>query len=154
MKNATKWLIPLFCLLITFSCKKSSTTDPVVPPVTVPDTTKPVISLVDPATGKTIILGTALHLQMDLSDNVELKSYKVVISKSLKGVTTSDWAFSQTWQIPSGKKTLAVNHNEIAVPTTFTGGNGVTTGNYDMLITCTDTAGNEATTTVVMALSK
>jgi hypothetical protein len=109
---------------------------------------------VDPATGKTIILGTALHLQMDLSDNVELKSYKVVISKSLKGVTTSDWAFSQTWQIPTGKKTLAVNHNEIAVPTTFTGGNGVTTGNYDMLITCTDTAGNEATTNVVVALTK
>jgi hypothetical protein len=154
MKNTLKWLIPLFLLLIAFSCKKSSTTDPVVPPVVVPDTTKPVINMVDPITGKTIVLGTALHLQMDLSDNIELKSYKVVISKSLKGVTTSDWAFSQTWQIPSGKKTLAVNHNEILVPTTFTGGNSVTTGNYDMLITCTDTAGNESTTSVVVALSK
>ncbi|MEI7831120.1 MAG: DUF4625 domain-containing protein [Prolixibacteraceae bacterium] len=154
MKIAVKWMIPFLILLIVVSCKKGgSTPDPVVPPVIVPDTTKPVISLVDPTPSKTIVLGTALHLQMDLSDNVELKSYKVVISKSLKGVTTSDWAYSNTWTIAAGKKTFAVNHNEILVPTTYTG-NSVTTGNYDMLITCTDLAGNEATTTVIVALSK
>lgn len=155
MKSSLKLVISLLALLTIVSCKKSGSTDPIlVPPVIVPDTTKPVINLVDPTTGKTIVLGTALHLQMDLSDNVELKSYKVAITKSLKGVTTSDWAYSNTWIIPSGKKSLAVNHNEILVPATFTGGNPVTTGNYDIVVTCADLAGNEATVNVVIAITK
>lgn len=151
MKIVLKWIMPILLLLFVVSCKKGGTTD--VPPVVVPDTTKPTISMVDPTPSKIITLGTAMHLQMDLSDNVELKSYKVAITKSLKGVTTSDWAYANTWTIPAGKKTLAVNHNEILVPLTYTG-NQVTLGNYDVLITCTDLAGNEATTTVVIVLSK
>jgi hypothetical protein len=150
MKIVLKLIMPVVLLLFVVSCKKSGTTD--VPPV-VPDTTKPTINLVDPTPSKIITLSTAMHLQMDLSDNVELKSYKVAITKSLKGVTTSDWAYANTWTIPAGKKSLAVNHNEILVPLTYTG-NQVTLGNYDVLITCTDLAGNEATTTVVIVLSK
>ena len=151
MKIALKWIMPVLLLLFVVSCKKGGTTD--VPPVVVPDTTKPTISMVDPTPSKIITLGTAIHLQMDLSDNVELKSYKVAISKSLKGVTTSDWAYSNTWTIPAGKKTLAVNHNEILVPLTYTG-NQVTLGNYDVLITCEDLAGNSATTSIVVVFSK
>ena len=151
MKIIPKLILPVLLVLVIFSCKKNSTSDG--PPVVVPDTTKPTISLVDPTASKIITLGTAMHLQMDLSDNVELKSYKVTISKSLKGVTTSDWAYTNTWTIPSGKKTFAVNHNEILVPLTYTG-NQVTLGNYDMLITCTDLAGNEATTSLVVVFSK
>jgi hypothetical protein len=94
-----------------------------------------------------------MHLQMDLSDNVELKSYKVVISKSLKGLETSDWAFSQTWTIPAGKKTFAVNHNEILVPLTVTG-KQTTVGNYDITITCLDTSNNEASKTLTVVLTK
>ncbi|MCK9641177.1 MAG: DUF4625 domain-containing protein [Prolixibacteraceae bacterium] len=151
MKIVLKLILPVLLVLVNVSCKKNSTTDG--SPVVVPDTTKPTISLVDPTASKIITLGTSMHLQMDLSDNVELKSYKVTISKSLKGVTTSDWAYTNTWTIPSGKKTLAVNHNEILVPLTFTG-NQVTLGNYDMLITCTDLAGNEATSSIVVVFSK
>lgn len=150
MKNS-KWLLP-FCLLIfMLSCKKSGTTEN--PPVVTPDTTKPTISLTDPTAGKAYLLGAALHLQIDLADNVELKSYKVVINKSLKGLITSDWAFTQTWLIPAGKKSLAVNHSEITVPLTVTG-NQTTTGNYDLTVTCTDTSGNDATSSLVITLNK
>jgi hypothetical protein len=154
MKNLLKWLIPVIMLAIIVSCKKSSTADSTVtPPKPTPDTTVPVISLTDPTPAKSFVLGTALHLQMDLSDNVELKSYKVTIAKSLKGTTTSDWGFTQTWSIPTGKKTLAVNHNEITIPLTVTG-NQTTPGNYDMTIVCTDTSNNETSKSLVIALTK
>ncbi|MEI7423344.1 MAG: DUF4625 domain-containing protein [Prolixibacteraceae bacterium] len=152
MKNSLKCLVPLMLLVVVFACKKSGTTD--TPPVVVPDTTVPVITLTDPTAGKSVVLGAALHLQMDLSDNVELKSYKVVITKSLKGVSTSDWAYTNTWSIAAGKKTMAVNHNEIVVPLTGAGGNQTTTGNYDVTITCLDTSNNEASKTLSVALTK
>ena len=149
MKNFIKMLVPVLLLIVVVSCKKDSSSQP---PAPVPDKTAPTISVTDPTAGKSIKLGTPLRLQMDLGDNIELKSYKVVIAKSLKGVTTSDWAYSNTWSIAAGKKTLNVNHNEITVPLTVTG-NQTTTGNYDMTITCLDTSGNEATKTVTIALS-
>lgn len=151
MIKKAKWLLPVLLLAILIGCKKGGTTE--VPPVVTPDTTKPTISLTDPVGGKSFVLGAALHLQMDLADNVELKSYKVVITKSLKGLITSDWAFTQTWTIASGKKSLVVNHSEITVPLTVTG-NQTTTGNYDMTVTCTDVAGNEVSTALVIALTK
>jgi len=149
MKICLKWFIPALLLLIGTSCKKNSTPD--TTPVTTPDTTKPTISLVDPTAGMAYVLGTNIHLQMDLSDNVELKSYKVVIAKSTKGLQTSDWAYTNTWVLASGKKTTTVNQSEIAIPLTVTG-NQVTVGNYDMTITCTDTSGNEATTMLLIVL--
>lgn len=151
MKNSIKWLVPFILLIVVVSCKKNSSSEP--PPVPVADKTAPTISLVDPVAGKSFVLGTPLHLQMDLGDNIELKSYKVVITKSLKGLVTSDWAFSNTWIIAAGKKTFNVNHNEITVPLTVTG-NQTTTGNYDLTITCLDTSGNEAAKTLTIALSK
>jgi hypothetical protein len=152
MKNSFKWLIPVLLIFAVYSCKKSGTTDT---PVVVPDTTVPLITLTDPTPGKSFVLGTALHLQMDLSDNVGLKTYKVVISKSLKGVGTSDWAYnSMEISIPAGKKTFAVNHSDIVVPLTGAGGNQTTTGNYDMTITCLDTSNNESSKSLTIALTK
>lgn len=139
------------CILVIIlsSCSKSgSSSEP--PP---PDTTKPTINLIDPTSNIVFLLGSPIHLQMNLSDNAELKSYKVAITKSLKGIQTSDWAFSQTWQITAGKKTFTVNQSEIIVPVTVTG-NQTTTGNYDITITCTDTSGNEATTTITIVINK
>jgi len=150
MKKYFNWLSLSIVILSIYSCSKGDSSSD---PVPVADTTKPVISLIDPITNKNFILGSPLHLQMDLSNNVELKSYKVVITKSLKGVVTSDWAFSQTWTIAAGKKTFTVNHSEITVPLSVTG-NQTTTGNYDLTVTCTDTAGNESTTTITIILSK
>lgn len=150
MKNSIKWLVPVILLIVVLSCKKNSSTDP---PAPVADKILPTISIVDPVAGKSIVLGTPLHLQIDLADNIELKSYKVVIAKSLKGIVTSDWVYSNTWTIAAGKKSLNVNHNEIAVPLTVTG-NQTTTGNYDLTITCLDTSGNEATKTLTITLTK
>jgi len=151
MKRKLRLLIPLMLLIISLSCKKNSTTEP---PAPTPDTTVPTIVLTDPTPGKALVLGTALHLQMDLSDNVELKSYKVTISKSLKGLVTSDWAYSSgTIIISAGKKTISVNNNDITVPLTVTG-NQTTTGNYDMVITCLDTSNNETSKTLTIVLTK
>ncbi len=148
MKNFIKLFFPIILLIIGVSCKKNSSSEPPAPAA---DKTVPTISLVDPVAGKIFGLGTSLHLQMDLSDNIELKSYKVVIAKSLKGIVTSDWAFSNTWTIAAGKKSLNVSHNEITVPLTVTG-NQTTTGNYDLTITCLDTSGNEASQTLAIVL--
>ena len=148
MKNPVKYIVPVMLLLAFASCKKSGGTD-----TPAPDTTVPIISLIDPTPRKSYVLGTAMHLQMDLSDNVELKSYKVVIAKSLKGLVTSDWAYSNTWTIPSGKKTVAVNHSEIIVPLTVTG-NQTTTGNYDVTISCFDTSNNESDKNFTITLTK
>jgi len=149
MKNLIKMLVPVLLLIVVLSCKKNSSSEP---PAPVADKTAPTISISDPTAGKSFALGTPLHLQMDLGDNIGLKSYKVVIAKSLKGLVTSDWAYSNTWSIAAGKKTLNVNHSEITVPLTVTG-NQTTTGNYDLTITCLDTSGNEATKTLTIALS-
>jgi hypothetical protein len=151
MRRKLRLLIPLMLLMISLSCKKNSTTEP---PAPTPDTTVPTIVLTDPTPGKALVLGTALHLQMDLSDNVELKSYKLTIAKSLKGLVTSDWAYSSgTIIITAGKKTLAVNNSDIIIPLTVTG-NQTTTGNYDMVITCLDTSNNEASKTLTIVLTK
>ena len=128
-------------MLQVFACKKVETT--------LPDNTKPVISLIDPANNEVILLGTSLALEMELSDNKELKSYKVDIHKSLKNVDTSDWTYLNTWTITAGKTIFKVKHSEILVPNTFTG-KSVTTGNYEMVITCTDASGNEATTMITI----
>ncbi|MEI6275901.1 MAG: DUF4625 domain-containing protein [Prolixibacteraceae bacterium] len=149
MKKFYIWCIPAILLVVSVSCKKSTTETP----VPIPDKTLPTISLVDPASGKSFVLGTPLHLQMDLSDNVELKSYKVTIAKSLKGTQTSDWGFSQTWIVPAGKKTFAVNHSEIIVPATITG-NPTTIGNYDFSVTCWDSSDNQTSATLTVALTK
>ncbi len=150
MKTYLKWLCFLILIASVSSCSKGGSSSEPIPAA---DTTKPVINIANPTSNKNFTLGLPLHLQMDLSDNVELKSYKVIITKSLKGVVTSDWAFSQTWPIAAGKKTFTVNQSEITVPLTVTG-NQTTTGNYDLTVTCTDMSGNESTTTITIIINK
>ncbi len=149
MKILRLCFIIIILSLLLFSCKKGSNG----PEPVVQDTSKPMISLTDPINNKTAIIGSALHLQMELRDNVELKSYKVVITKSLKGVATSDWTFSQTWPITAGKKTYTVIQNEITIPLTVTG-NQTTTGNYDLSISCLDTSGNESLISINIIVNK
>ena len=95
MRNLSRWSLTVALFLVIVACKKSSSETP----APTKDTTVPTISLVDPTAGKSYVLGSPLHLQMDLTDNVELKSYKVTIAKSSKGLQTTDWGFSQTWII-------------------------------------------------------
>lgn len=148
MKKLLDQICILVFILTASSCSKDNGSEGPLA-----DTTKPVISLVDPTNSKIFTLGSSIHLQADLNDNDELKSYKIVIGKSMKGLQTSDWAFSQTWPITPGKKAFNINHNEIIVPLTITG-NQTTTGDYYLTITCLDVTGNEGAATLSITLTK
>lgn len=130
------------------ACNKDSNK---IIPILASDTTKPSINLIDPVSNKVFLQGTTLALEMDLSDNKELKSYKVDIHKSLKNVDTADWSYINTWQIAAGKTSFKVKHSEIFIPTTFTG-KPVTAGNYEMVVTCSDISGNETMVLITISL--
>ena len=50
------------------------------------DTTKPVIELHEPAEGQALLIGSeeGVHFEMDLSDDVMLKSYKIDIHNNFE----------------------------------------------------------------------
>ena len=109
------------------------------------DTVKPVINLIAPADGSTLKIGDAhgVHFDMELSDNVMLKSYKVNIHSNFDGHThskasgkTVDFTFNKSWDV-TGKNTN-VHHHEIVIP------ENATPGNYHLMVYCTDAAGNES----------
>ena len=151
MRRSFRWILQILLLILSISCSKSTTTD--TPPVTTTDTTVPTVSVVDPVPGFTYVLGKPLHLQMNLADNAELKTYRIRVTKNLKGVQTSDWAFDQNWTLPVSSKAVAVNHNEITIPLTV-GGNQTTVGNYDFTAYCIDKSGNESSVTFTITLAK
>ena len=107
------------------------------------DTTKPVISLEEPADGENLLIGDEVHFEMDLSDDVMLKSYKVDIHNNFdnhghkRAAATTDFTFQKSWDI-SGQKNIHIHHHEIVIP------EDATPGNYHMVVYCTDEAGNEA----------
>lgn len=111
------------------------------------DTTPPVINLIEPAEGDTLKIGNTngVHLEMELSDNEMLSSYKVDIhndfdghthSKSLKADETTVFSFQKSWDV-SGKRNTTIHHHEIVIPA------NATPGNYHLMVYCTDAAGNE-----------
>lgn len=113
------------------------------------DTTRPVIEIFEPANGDTLFIGYGVHLEMDLSDNESLKSYKIDIHDDFDGhdhgkKSTADgaWSFSRSWDI-SGLKNTRIHHHEIEVPTTVNGV-PIEKGNYHFTVYCTDEAGNES----------
>ena len=89
------------------------------------DTTKPVIELHEPEEGQELKIGgeNGVHFEMELSDEVMLKSYMIEINRS--------------YDI-SGKKTAHIHHHDIVIPV------NATPGDYHLMVYCTDAAGNEA----------
>lgn len=112
------------------------------------DTTKPEIVLNEPADGDTLFIGYDTHLEMDLSDNVKLKSYKVDIHNNFdnhshtKSDVAGAWTFTKSWDV-SGLKNTHIHHHEIEVPDSV-GGVPIAAGNYHFMLYCTDEAGNES----------
>ncbi|NJK94244.1 MAG: DUF4625 domain-containing protein [Bacteroidetes bacterium] len=113
------------------------------------DTTKPVIELEEPADGDTLFIGYDFHLEMELSDDVQLKSYKVDIHNNFDGHTHTKstavagvWSFTKSWDV-SGSKNAHIHHHEIGVPTTVDGV-PIAKGKYHFTVYCTDAAGNES----------
>ncbi|MDR1370170.1 MAG: DUF4625 domain-containing protein [Dysgonamonadaceae bacterium] len=129
------------CFVTFSSCDKDDDSN---------DTTKPVIDLLEPEEDATLKIGDegGIHFDLELSDDVMLKSYKVDIhsnfdghvhAPSLKATTeaTVDFTFNKSWDIP-GQKNADIHHHEIKIPA------NATPGDYHLMVYCTDAAGNEA----------
>ena len=109
------------------------------------DTVKPVINLIEPEEGTALRIGDdhGVHFDMELSDDVMLKSYKVDIHSNFNGHahlksthSTVDFTFNKSWEV-SGKNTT-IHHHEIKIPS------NATPGNYHLMVFCTDAVGNES----------
>ncbi|MDR1581918.1 MAG: DUF4625 domain-containing protein [Prevotellaceae bacterium] len=146
----------IICLTAIFSlafiaCKEDDDTDKPDP-----DTTKPVIELIEPAEDDTLQIGGehGVHFEAEFSDNEMLASYKVDIHPNFdnhghattKSATeTVDFEFEHTWTITGKNK--AVHHHEIKIP------EDATPGHYHLMVYCLDAAGNESHIAVNIELS-
>src|SRR5574344_1164078 len=86
------------------------------------DVSKPVINLIEPEDGHALKIGAAVHFEMELSDDTELRSYKVDIHNNFDGHNhtkavseTVDFTYSKSWDV-SGLKNTLVHHHEIVIP--------------------------------------
>lgn len=141
----TKFYLPIICLLaissfVFISCDKDEDSD----------TTKPLIQLHEPAEGQALQIGNAngMHFEMDLSDDVMLKSYKIDIhsnfdhhphsrSNDAANAETVVFTFNRSYDV-SGQKMAHVHHHDIIIPA------NATPGDYHLMVYCTDAAGNES----------
>lgn len=111
------------------------------------DVTPPVISLVEPEEGAELLIGDehGVHLEMDLSDDVELQSYRINIHSNFdhhehttkaEGETV-DFSFDKVYSDAAGTKNHHVHQHDIVIPA------NATPGDYHLMIYCTDAAKNE-----------
>ncbi|MCD8184148.1 MAG: DUF4625 domain-containing protein [Bacteroides sp.] len=138
----TKLFIPAICLLagLSFlaSCDDNDKTSDVTPPI---------ISLIEPEEGAELLIGSenGVHLEMDLTDDVELKSYRINVHSNFDhhGHTTRAddgtvaSSFDQVYDDAAGKKNHHVHMHDIKIPA------NATPGDYHLMIYCTDAAKNE-----------
>ena len=113
------------------------------------DTTKPVIELSEPEEGQELKIGDehGVHFEMDLSDDVELQSYRINIHSNFDNhdhtpSTKADdgtvaFTFDKVYDDAAGKKNHHVHNHDIKIPA------NATPGNYHLMIYCTDAAKNE-----------
>lgn len=109
------------------------------------DVVKPVINLIEPEDGEVLLTGEEVHFELELSDDVMLGSYKVEIHNNFDGHDHSTrsssertpFSFNRSWDL-SGKKNAHIHHHEIEIP------EDAATGEYHLMVYCTDAAGNES----------
>ena len=110
------------------------------------DTTPPIIHLIAPAEGDTLLIGSKVHFDMELFDNEMLSSYKVEIHNNFDGHTHHrthgneagiPYSFQKVWDV-SGKRNTKIHHHEIEI------WSNAHPGRYHLMIYCSDIAGNEA----------
>ncbi|MDR3137946.1 MAG: DUF4625 domain-containing protein [Tannerellaceae bacterium] len=112
------------------------------------DTQKPIIDLVEPEEGDLLAIGHehGVHLEMKLSDNDALNSYRVQIHNAFDGhphqETRSDdpepFFYDSVFTDIQGKRNTHIHHHAIVIP------EGVAEGNYHLEVRCLDVSGNEA----------
>ena len=129
-------ILSMTLVLTSTSCSKDDE---------ISDTTKPTITITEPENDKEILIGdkNGMHIEMDLSDNVMLKSYKIEIHNNFdhhshtSRSTTTDFTFNKSYDI-SENRNIHIHHHDVMVP------DNTTPGEYHLIIYCTDKAGNEA----------
>jgi len=148
MKTILKYVIISGLLIVTIiGCKKSGQPEPVVP-----DTTDPVISIIQPTAGQSFVPGNTIAFQSNFSDNVKLSSFAIDITKVvasgfiLKNVPTQvDWSYTKaSTSFNPGVKQQTINLTDIIVPLDISG-KPVTKGKYYFKVTCLDAAGRSVT---------
>ncbi|MCC8146177.1 MAG: DUF4625 domain-containing protein [Bacteroidales bacterium] len=112
------------------------------------DTTPPVINLITPAEGAVLTIGSPVELEMEVSDNEGLKSYKINIhnafdghdhDKSLKSQEeTIAFSYDKVWNDIGGLKEAKIQHAEIFITA------NATPGKYHLIVYCTDASKNES----------
>ena len=110
------------------------------------DVTKPVVRLLEPEDGDQLLIGDehGVHFEMELSDDVMLKSYKINIHPNFdhhghnlsKATATEDFNFNRAYDL-SGMRNAQIHHHDIVIPA------NATPGDYHLMVWCTDAAGNQ-----------
>lgn len=111
------------------------------------DVTKPVVRLIEPEDGDQLLIGDehGVHFEMELSDDVLLKSYKINIhpnfdhhghNSSKAAVATEDFNFNRIYDL-TGMRNAQIHHHDIVIPA------NATPGDYHLMVWCTDAAGNQ-----------
>ncbi len=150
MKSSVKHLIGNgLLILILVGCSKGGSN----PPVVVPDTTKPTISISNPTAGQAFVAGDNIPFKATFADNVALQSYAISIDKKvlggmvLKVVPTSvPFSYSKPTTSISGKSQEIIL-NGITIPTN-TPTEVVSIGVYNLNVTCVDSSSNSYSTTM------
>ena len=95
------------------------------------DVTKPVIDLIEPEEGAVLKIGNGkgVHFEMNLSDDVMLRSYKINIHNNFDHHGHDSRA--------AGLKNTKVHHHDIVIPA------DAAPGDYHLMVWCTDAAGNQ-----------
>jgi hypothetical protein len=152
MSFPVRQLIIITALAAVISgCSKGGSNSPVV----IPDTTKPTIVITAPTAGQIFSAGNNIPFQVTFSDNEALKSYDVAISQNLLGglalkvvPTSVPFSYTKSTTTLSGKsQDITLSDINIPVNTLTT---VVTTGGYNLKVTCTDGSNNIASTTLVI----
>ncbi|MBR1631683.1 MAG: DUF4625 domain-containing protein [Paludibacteraceae bacterium] len=111
------------------------------------DVTPPVIDLIEPEEGENFTPGTDIHFEMDLTDDVMLASYKIEVHNNFNNhghstarraaATGTPFSFNRSYDV-SGQRNAHIHHHDIMIPA------NAATGQYHLMVYCTDAAGNEA----------
>ena len=116
----------------------------------IPDTTKPTITITQPTAGQAFVTGNTIAFQATFSDNKELKSYEVKVSKvvtsgmALKIVpNVVPFSYTKSANFGTGVKQQDITLSDFVIPL-HTATTLVATGKYNMKVTCTDAANNTA----------
>lgn len=111
------------------------------------DTEKPTITIAEPEEGEYVLVGKSMHLEMDLSDNEALASYKINVHNASDGHShgatrqggsgSKPFFYEKVHEEIAGQRNAHVHTHEVVIPA------DAKLGKYHLMVYCTDKAGNE-----------